>query len=135
MIQKNTVSTDSIRIDKWLWCARFYKTRGDACSAIKSGKIYINNEKAKPSKLVQTGDLVKIRKGPYSFYLTIKNLAKVRKSAGEATLLYEESQESIQQREIISQNIKAEAAKYPRSRGRPSKRERRDLIKFKGQNL
>ena len=131
MKQKYPDPVNTMRIDKWLWCARFYKTRGAANSAIKSGKVIVNNEKARPSRTVKTGDIIKIRQGPYCFTITIKNLSKARKSPGEASLLYEELQESIQQREIIEQRIKAERSNYPRSRGRPGKRERRDLIKFK----
>jgi ribosome-associated heat shock protein Hsp15 len=121
-----------MRLDKWLWCARFFKTRGLACNAIKSGKIVVNNEKAKPAKLVQSGDSIKIRRGPYHFDITILQLTKVRKSAKEAALLYEESQMSISQREKLAIQIKADVALYPRTKGRPSKRDRRDLIKYKG---
>lgn len=131
MIQKYSDPLNSVRIDKWLWCARFYKTRGAAGSAIKSGKVSVNNEKTKPSKVVQIGDFINIRQGPYSFKITIKSLSKTRKSAREASLLYEELEESIQQRETIAKQIKADTANYPGTKGRPGKRERRELIKFK----
>jgi len=132
VIQKNTELPDSMRLDKWLWCARFFKTRGLACNAIKSGKIVVNNEKAKAAKLIQPGDSIKIRRGPYHFDITLLQLAKVRKSASEAALLFEESLTSISQREKLALQIKADAAFHPRTKGRPSKRDRRDLIKFKG---
>jgi len=132
VIQKKAELPDNMRLDKWLWCARFFKIRGLACNAIKSGKIIVNNEKAKPAKLVQPGDSIKIRRGPYHFDITILQLAKVRKSASEAAPLYEESQASINQREELALQIKADAVLYPRTKGHPSKRTRRDLIKFKG---
>ncbi|NIQ13138.1 MAG: RNA-binding protein [Candidatus Dadabacteria bacterium] len=121
-----------MRLDKWLWCARFYKTRGLACHAIKSGKIIANNEKAKPAKLIHVGDKITIKRGPYQFDITILQLINARKSAKDAQLLYEESQESLLQREKIAQQLKAEATIFPRTKGRPSKRDRRELIKFKG---
>jgi len=132
VIQKKTELPDNMRLDKWLWCARFFKTRGLASDAIKSGKIVTNNEKAKSAKLIQPGDRIKIRRGPYHFDITILQLAKVRKSASEATLLYEESQKSISQREELALQIRTDAVLYPRTKGRPSKQERRNLIKLKG---
>jgi len=120
-----------IRLDKWLWCARFYKTRNIAANALKTGKITTNGDRAKPSKTVKPGDKLNIRKGPYHYVITVLELAKSRRSAVGAALLYEESPESISQRESLATQLKAEAALMPTTKGRPSKKDRRSIIKFK----
>jgi len=129
---KSSDKTDvSIRLDKWLWCARFYKTRNIAANAIKTGKVTANGARAKPSKTVKPGDCLNIRKGPYHHVITVLELAKSRKSAVGATLLYEESSESISERESLASQLKAETVLMPTIKGRPSKKDRRLIIKFK----
>ncbi len=123
-------STESIRLDKWLWCARFFKTRAQAAAAINGSKIKLNDSIPKPSRTIQAGDQLLIRKGPYQFDITILKLSAHRRSAVEAALLYEESQESIETRELLSTQLKTEAAMYPRTRGRPTKRDRREILRF-----
>ena len=120
-----------LRLDKWLWCARFYKTRSTASEALKTGKVMINGDRAKPSKTVRPGDVLNIRKGPYKYTITLLSLAKTRKSAADASLLYEESPESMKERELLASQLKAEAAMSPSSKGRPSKKDRRSIIKFR----
>ncbi len=119
-----------LRIDKWLWAARFYKTRGLASEAIKGGKIDINGSHAKPSKTVQINDQIKIKKSPFTYEITIKGVSKHRGSAKVAVLLYEESDQSITTREKLSEQLKAESALRPTTPGRPSKRDRRNIIRF-----
>ncbi len=121
----------SMRIDKWLWCARFYKTRSLAAEAIKSGKVKINNDGAKPAKIVSPGDKLSIRKKALKYDITILEIPKTRLSAAKANLLYEESEESIKNRELISAQLNADAGLFPKIHGRPTKRDRRDLMKFK----
>ena len=129
---KNNEKTDVlIRLDKWLWCARFYKTRSIAADALKTGKITANGERAKPSKSVKPGDILNIRKGPYHHMITVIDLAKSRKSATDAALLYEESPDSIIKRELVAAQLKAESVLMPTTKGRPSKKDRRSIIKFK----
>jgi len=131
-MSRNNEKTDVlIRLDKWLWCARFYKTRNIAANALKTGKVTANGERAKPSKTVKPGDSLDIRKGPYHYVITVLELAKSRKSAAGAALLYEESPESISIRESLATQLKAEAALMPTTKGRPSKKDRRSIIKFK----
>ena len=131
-MSRNNEKTDVlIRLDKWLWCARFYKTRNIAANALKTGKVTANGERAKPSKTVKPGDSLDIRKGPYHYVITVLELAKSRKSAAGAALLYEESPESISKRESLAIQLKAEAALMPTTKGRPSKKDRRSIIKFK----
>ncbi len=125
----NELST--MRLDKWLWCARFYKTRGLAADAIQGGKILVNEEKPKPSKTIPAGARLKIRRSPYQFDITIVSLAKSRKSARDAALLYQETEESIKKREEVSARLKLDAMNNPRTTGRPTKRDRRHIIRFK----
>ena len=131
MPKKNEKTEILIRLDKWLWCARFYKTRNIAANALKTGKITANGERAKPAKMVKPGDSLNIRKGPYSHVITLLGLARSRKSATGAALLYEESSESISERELVASRLKVEAALMPTTKGRPSKKDRRSIIKFK----
>jgi ribosome-associated heat shock protein Hsp15 len=128
----NYEKTDTlIRLDKWLWCARFFKTRSIAAAALKTGKVSANGERAKPSKTIRPGDKLNIRKGPYHYVITVLDLAKSRRSATDAALLYEESSKSISERELLAAQLKAEAALTPTTKGRPSKKDRRSIIKFK----
>jgi len=119
-----------LRIDKWLWSARFYKTRGLASEAIKGGKIDINGSHAKASKTVQINDLIKIKKSPFTYEITVKGVSKHRGSASIAVLLYEESEQSITTRKKLAEQLKAESALRPTTPGRPSKRDRRNIIRF-----
>ncbi|MFT5425980.1 MAG: ribosome-associated heat shock protein Hsp15 [Gammaproteobacteria bacterium] len=131
-MSKNNEKPDiPIRLDKWLWCARFYKTRSIATDALKTGKVTVNGERAKPSKSVKPGDLLDIRKGPFHHMITVIDLAKSRKSATDAAFLYEESPDSIRKRELVAARIKAESILTPTTKGRPSKKDRRSIIKFK----
>ncbi len=123
-------SPKTMRLDKWLWCARFYKTRRLATDAIKSGKVKSNGDKIKPSHVVKPGDLYTIRRGPYIYEITVLRLATHRRPASEAMLLYEENQDSKSQREQLAEQLKAQNAMLPHSQGRPTKRERRRIIRF-----
>jgi len=130
MASNKDININELRIDKWLWAARFYKTRGLASEAIKGGKIDINGSHAKPSKTVQINDQIKIKKSPFIYEITVKELSKHRGPAIEATKLYEESEQSIIIRERLSEQLKAESAVRPTTSGRPSKRDRRNIIRF-----
>ncbi|NNK95101.1 MAG: RNA-binding S4 domain-containing protein, partial [Desulfobacterales bacterium] len=88
-----------IRLDKWLWAARFYKTRSLATRAIQANKVQVNNFRAKPSRIVTLGDVLHISKNDISYIITVLGLSEYRRPAPEAQLLYEESVESITQRE------------------------------------
>lgn len=120
----------SMRLDKWLWCARFFKARGQASEAIKSGKIKSQGKKLKPSHDIKIGEIFSIRRGPFTFEITVLGLASHRGAASEAMLLYRENEESIEKREQMARQLKANNALMPHSRGRPTKRERRRIIRF-----
>ena len=119
-----------MRLDKWLWCARFYKTRSLASSAIKEGKIKIDGSKVKPARLVQIGDQMEIRRKPYQYEINVLNLAKSRSSASDAALLFHESQESVKKREILISQLKLASATREHSGSRPDKQQRRKIIRF-----
>lgn len=125
---------NSMRLDKWLWCARFFKTRSLAAGAIKSGKVKVDGHRPKPAKTIGPGDMLKIRRGPYEYHVTVDALSHQRLSATAAAELYTETEESKAEREQLALQLKAEAAAQPRPAGRPTKRQRREIIRFNQKN-
>jgi ribosome-associated heat shock protein Hsp15 len=125
---------DEVRIDKWLWAARFYKTRSLAAQAVDGGKVQLNESRVKPAKLVRAGDAVRIRKGPFEFQLHVRAIAEVRRDATFAQTLYEESPDSIAERARVAAQSKLDQIMLSQRResGRPTKRERRALDKMRG---
>ena len=131
---KNTLpptGASTCRLDKWLWCARFYKTRALASVAVRNGRVEIDDGQAKPSRAIAAGDRLRIRRGPFVHEVTVLATAAGRKSATAAAVLYVESPGSLKARELLAAQIEADRARYPRTRGRPEKRERRALMRFK----
>ena len=120
-----------VRLDKWLWAARFFKTRGLAAEAIKGGKVEINGARAKPSRTLQVGDRLRIRRGPDLFEVDVSALSQQRGPAAQAALLYRETEQSRQHREQLAALRKAEAVSRPKFPGRPTKRDRREIARFK----
>jgi ribosome-associated heat shock protein Hsp15 len=128
---KNAEETDkSQRLDKWLWAARFYKTRSLAVEAINGGKVHLNNNRVKPSRTIKLEDTISISKPPYEFVISVLGLSNKRGPATEAQKLYQESAESQQKRELLREQIKNEPLGFRHDKGRPSKRDRRHIIKF-----
>ena len=119
-----------VRIDKWLWAARFYKTRSLAADAVDGGKVQVNGERVKPAKLLKPGDALSIRNGPYAWDITVLMLSERRGSAAEAAKLYSESGDSRKAREEKIAMIKSERQSNPFPGGRPTKRARRQIIRF-----
>ncbi len=122
------------RIDKWLWAARFYKTRSLATAAVAGGKIEVNGEGAKPSKSVKPGDRVRIRLGPVEYVLTVKAIGERRGSAPAAQALYEESAESAAAREKIAAQRRYAAPPAYEEKGKPSKKDRREMERWRGKD-
>jgi len=122
-------SAEQVRLDKWLWAARFYKTRGLAKEMIDGGKVHYNGQKAKCSKAVEIGALIKLRQGYEEKIVEVLELSDQRRGAPEAQKLYRETQESIDKR-----NANAEARKQLGSapENRPNKKSRRELLRIKG---
>ena len=119
------------RIDKWLWAARFFKTRSLSVDALECGKVLCNGVRVKPSKSVAVGDMLSIRIGPYQFLVEILALSSNRGPAPQAQMLYRETEESFLRRKTLSDELKAQP--MPTFlRGRPTKRDRREIEKMKG---
>jgi ribosome-associated heat shock protein Hsp15 len=121
--------TADIRIDKWLWAARFFKTRSLASDAVQSGKIKLNQDRPKPAKGVRIGDRLEIRTLSGIFVVTVTGLSDRRGSATVAAELYKEDPESQKTREALRARMRAEAMIRP-YKGRPTKRERRQMMRF-----
>lgn len=129
--KNNNEDDQSVRLDKWLWAARFYKTRKLAVDAISGGKIRLNGVRPKPSKEVSVGASVIISYGPYEKDLVVKGVTDKRGPAKVAVTLYEETEESISKRQEVHDKIKMDNAARPVTDGRPNKRERRKIVAFK----
>lgn len=119
------------RLDKWLWVARFFKTRGLAATAISGGKVHVAGERVKPSRHVGPGTQVAIRRGPMEWQVVVRGVAKQRRPAPEAALLYEETPDSIQRREQEVERRRAEAGARRERLGKPSKRDRLTATRLK----
>ncbi len=117
-----------VRLDKWLWAARFFKTRQTAIDAINAGHVDIHNERAKPARMIKIGDVLLLRKPPYAFHLVVKSLVEKRASALIAKGLYEETAESIAAREQLVREQRD--LPPPLFKGRPTKQDRRAMQKF-----
>ena len=123
----------SMRADKWLWAARFYKTRPMATAAINGGKVHINGERAKPAKQLVPGDALTIQKGPYTFVITVERISKQRRPAVEARTLYTESEDSLRERQVVYKQRKLEGHSAKNRQRRPDKKTRRLIHRFKQQ--
>ncbi len=120
-----------VRVDKWLWAARFFKTRTLATEAIDGGKVQVNGDRAKPSKTVRPGDEVRVRLGPYEHIVVVDGTAERRGPAALAATLYTETEASRTAREKLHWQLKVAAPAMEPEKGRPTKRDRRELERFK----
>jgi len=126
--------TDKVRLDKWLWAARFFKTRTLAVEAIAGGKVHLNGNRIKPGHAVTTGDQLRIRKGPYEFIVQVKELSTRRGPASVAALLYEETPESRATRDQLAELHRLSALATPHTDRRPNKKQRRQISRFIGKD-
>jgi len=124
-------SGDAVRLDKWLWAARFYKTRAQAAEAVAGGKVKLNGERVKASKTVRVEDALTVSRGPYEYAIRVLALSTRRGPASQAALLYQESAASQAARQAMAERLTVERAFSSHSDGRPSKKDRRQLIRFK----
>ena len=115
------------RLDKWLWAARFFKTRALAVEAIDGGKVSVNDERPKRAKQVQAGDEVSVRIGPYQHIVIVRDVSDRRGSAAIAQALYEETAASIATRARVAEQYKSAAMTFAFQEGKPSKKERRAI--------
>ncbi|WP_428944845.1 ribosome-associated heat shock protein Hsp15 [Pantoea sp. FN060301] len=122
---------DAVRLDKWLWAARFYKTRAAAREMIEGGKVHYNGQRSKPSKIVEVDAELTLRQGNDERTVIVQAISGQRRPAVEAQQLYAETAQSIEKREKIAAARKVNALSMPHPDRRPDKKERRDLMKFK----
>jgi ribosome-associated heat shock protein Hsp15 len=121
-----------VRIDKWLWAARFFKTRSLAAEAIGGGKVLVAGDRVKPAKLLQVGDEVRLRLGPYEHVVVVRALSERRGPATVAATLYEETAESRAAREKLADQLRMAPATFVyEEKGRPTKRDRRDIERLR----
>jgi len=120
-----------MRVDKWLWAARFYKTRSLASSEVDAGHVEVNGERAKPAKQIKVGDVLRLRLNQFTYVINVRALSERRGPAKEAQLLYDEDPESRAERErLVEQRRLAPTPAYEEG-GRPSKRDRRELSRVR----
>jgi ribosome-associated heat shock protein Hsp15 len=128
-------TADKVRLDKWLWAARFFKTRQIASEAIVGGKVHLNGQRTKPGKEIKAGSRLRIHKGALEWEITVRILATHRRPASEARSFYEETQASIERREKLIEAQRLERSMAPRvEHGRPNKKERRMIHRFIGKS-
>lgn len=118
-------------MDKWLWAARFFKTRSLASEAVDGGKVHVNGERAKPAKAIRPGDEIRLRLGPYEHVLAVRGTAERRGSAPEAQRLYAETEASRAAREKLHWQLTRAAPAMEPAKGRPTKKDRRTLERFR----
>jgi ribosome-associated heat shock protein Hsp15 len=120
-----------VRLDRWLWAARLYRTRSLSSRAIDGGKVHLNGTRAKRSKMVREGDRLEITRGIYEYHLVVNGLSDRRGPASEASELYEETPESVQARQALARQLKGVPKPVFRGKGRPTKKERRQIDRFR----
>jgi len=130
-VVKTTLDENGVRLDKWLWATRFYKTRALAREMVEGGKVHYNGQRSKPSKLVEINAEIRLRQGNDEKTVVVLSLTSQRKGASEAQKMYQETAESTTKREQIAQARKLNALTMPHPDRRPDKKERRHLMRFK----
>ena len=122
-----------VRLDTWLWAARFFKTRALAAQAVDGGKVELNGARAKRAKPVQPGDRLRVRRGPFEYHVTVRGLSARRGPAAVGAALYEEDAERKQARQRLADQLRIAPSLRYEGKGRPTKRERRDIERLKGE--
>lgn len=127
------MSVTRVRLDRWLWVARFFKTRALAAAAVAGGKVEVNGARAKRAKALVVGDEVRIRRGPFEFLVVVRGLAEHRGSPAIAAGLYDEDREGRQRRERLAQQLRVAPSLRYEGKGRPTKKDRREIERLAGQ--
>lgn len=130
MPSKSSEPLTKVRLDKWLWAARFFKTRAIAKQAIEGGKVQCEGARSKPSKEITVGTVISLRQGFDEKIVVVAGLSEQRRSAPEAQALYEETKESIAKRELLAEQRKSQPNHWP-SPSKPTKKQRRMIHRFK----
>ena len=138
-MKENTAKSESAdekcRLDKWLWAARFYKTRSIAADAVDSGKVRVDGDRAKTAKEVKIGMLISVRSKEFEIEVEVIGLSNIRRGAPEAALLYAETEQSKSKRENAKLTREDDNGIRERGAGRPTKRQQRDIKRFTGMSL
>ena len=121
-----------VRLDKWLWAARFFKTRALAAEAVEGGKVQVNGDRPKRARPLQLGDEIRIRLGPYEHIVTVRALSARRGPASQAAGLYDETPASRSAREALAVQLKSLHSLFGPEKGRPTKKDRREIERLKG---
>ncbi|HKV73681.1 MAG TPA: S4 domain-containing protein [Gemmatimonadales bacterium] len=134
-MSEESSAASGVRLDKWLWAARFYKTRALAVEAIDGGKVQVDGDRVKRAKHIKAGNEIRIRQGPYEHIVVVRQLSERRGPASEAAALYEETASSVAARQERSLQLKAvHSAFIPDDNARPTKRDRRKLDRLRGKD-
>jgi ribosome-associated heat shock protein Hsp15 len=128
---RQTMTEDAVRLDKWLWAARFFKTRSAAVQAITAGRVEVNGAPAKAAKALAIGDRVRVRKPPFAFLVRVLMLSEQRGPAKQAAALYEEDPEGRAARERLAHQLRIAPTPAFEGKGRPTKRDRRELERLR----
>ena len=126
------MTDNAVRLDKWLWAARLFKTRGAAALAIGAGRVLVNDARAKRAKTLHTGDRLRVRRGPFEYLLTVLVLSERRGPAAVAATLYEEDLAGKVARQRLAHQLRTAPTPTYEGKGRPTKRDRRELERFSG---
>jgi ribosome-associated heat shock protein Hsp15 len=121
-----------VRLDKWLWAARFFKTRALAAEAVEGGKVDVNGDRPKRARALAVGDEIRIRLGPYEHIVMVMALSDRRGPASQAAGLYQETEASRAKREAMAIQLKSLHAVFGPDKGRPTKKDRREIEKWRG---
>ena len=124
------MNTETVRLDKWLWAARFFKTRALASAAVNGGKVHLTGARVKPSRAVKIDDVFEVRRGYECFEVVVTSLSARRGSASDAQLLYRETEASVARRRDEAEKRKLASMQRPRSEKRPDKKQRRQIRQF-----
>ena len=127
---KNDEIDNKCRLDKWLWAARFFKTRSIAADAVDGGKVRIDGDRSKPAKEIKIGMVINIRNKDFEIEVKVTGLSNIRRGAPEVALLYTETEASKTKRENAKITLEADHAVRERGAGRPTKRQLRDIKRF-----
>jgi len=124
------VSVENVRLDKWLWAARFFKTRALATAAVNGGKVHARGQSVKPSRAVKIADCFEVRRGYEIFEVVVTAISERRGSASAAQLLYRETENSVVRRQAEAEKRKLAMMQRPQTTGRPDKKQRRQIRQF-----
>ena len=127
------LSGERVRLDRWLWAARFFKTRALAAAAIAAGRVEVNGARAKRAKLVAAGDQLRVRRGPFEYRVVVRVVSEHRGPPAQAAALFAEDAEGRRLRERLAEQLRVSPSLRYEGKGRPTKKERREIERLRGE--